>query len=234
MTANPSIERTRKGDLCQTLDFTPRPGSGRSSNGESEMPRRIHPDTIKLFDRLLKGNALAADCIQKKRARQLFVETVKSSLGIREVAKNKGVEVELFQKTVGLSRGDAWCMAFMQSCLAYAEHKTTIKSPLHAAGGCINVWQKSPLEQRVKLIPLAGAIAVWQHLDDPTHGHTGMVLDCDGVSFHAIEGNTSDGFEDLNGEVGQTGDGVRFTHRRFDLFNPQRGDMQLRGALKPF
>jgi len=198
------------------------------------MPRKIHPDAIKLLDKLLESNALAQDCIAKKRARQLFVETAKACVGIKEVSKNNGVEVELFQKTVGLSAGDAWCMAFMQTCLAYVESKTNIKSPLHAAGGCINVWQKSPVEQRVKLLPLAGAIAIWQHLNDPTHGHTGMVLDCDGVSFHAIEGNTSDGFEDINGEVGQIGDGVGFTHRRYDLFNPQKGDMQLRGCLKPF
>jgi hypothetical protein len=198
------------------------------------MARRIHADPIKLFDNLLKGNALAAYCVSEKQPRQLFVETVKSALGIREVAKNKGVEVELFQKTVGLSRGDAWCMAFIQSCLAYAEVKTAIRSSIFPSGGCMNVWQKSSIELRVKSIPLAGAISIWQHLDDPNHGHTGMVLDCDGVSFHAIEGNTADGFEDLNGEVGQTGDGVGFTHRRYDLFNPQKGDMQLRGALKPF
>jgi hypothetical protein len=198
------------------------------------MPRKIHPDAIKLFDDLLKNNALAQDCIVKKRSRQLFVEAAKACVGIKEVSKNKGPEVELFQKTVGLSAGDAWCMAFTQTCLAYVEKKTNIKSPLYSSGVCIDVWQKSPIEQRVKVAPLAGAVAIWQHLNDPAHGHTGMVLDCDGVSFHAIEGNTSDGSEDINGEVGQTGDGVGFTHRRYDLFNPHKGDMQLRGCLKPF
>ena len=198
------------------------------------MPRIIHPDAIKIFDKLLKNNALAQDCIQNRRARQLFVEAAKSCLGIREISKNKGREVELFQRTVSLSKGDQWCMAFLQTCLAYVENKTKVKSPLYAGGGCIKVWQRSPAEQRVKLLPLASAIAIWQHLDDPAHGHTGMVLDCDGVSFHAIEGNTSEGLEDINGKVGPIGDGVRFTHRRYDLFNPQKGDMQLRGCLKPF
>ncbi|WP_259373584.1 hypothetical protein [Ideonella aquatica] len=30
------------------------------------------------------------------------------------------------------------------------------------------------------------------------------------------------------------GQGVRFTHRRYDLFNPHNGDMLLLGSLKPF
>jgi len=163
----------------------------------------------------------------------LFVQAAAACLGIKETQKNKGPEVELFLKTVGLSAGDAWCMSFIQTCIAYAELKTGLTSP-HPSGACMKVWDKSPVIQRVQNIPLAGAVAVWQHLSDPIHGHTGMVLDCDGVSFHAIEGNTSDGYEDINSEVGQTGDGVGFTHRRVDLFNPQKGDMQLRGFLKPF
>lgn len=98
----------------------------------------------------------------------------------------------------------------------------------------MQAWNKTSKTQLVQNIPLAGAMAIWQHMNRPVNGHTGMVLDCDGVSFHAIEGNTSDGHEDINGKVGQTGNGVRFTHRRLDLFNPQKGDMQLKGFLKPF
>ena len=200
------------------------------------MKRKVNADLIKLFDNLLKDNRLAKDSIEKNRPRQLFVETAKSALGIHEVPRNsnKGVEVEMFQKTVGISQGDAWCMAFMQSCLIYVEQKMGIKSPIYASGTCMEVWNQSPIEQRVKVLPLAGAIAVWQHLENPAHGHTGLVLDCDSISFHAIEGNTSSGFEDINAEVGQTGDGVSFTHRRYNLFNPHSGDMRLRGCLRPF
>ncbi|MBL8389845.1 MAG: CHAP domain-containing protein [Hydrogenophaga sp.] len=198
------------------------------------MPRKIHADAVALIDGLIANDPLAQDSIRKKRVRQLFVQATVACLGIKEVQKNKGPEVELFLKTVGLGSGDAWCMSFMQTCIAYAELKTGLVSPLFASGTCMTVWTKTPLTQRVQNLPLAGAIAIWQHLDSPSHGHTGMVLDCDGVSFHAIEGNTSEGYEDINGEVGQTGDGVGFTHRRVDLFNPQKGDMQLRGFLKPF
>ena len=196
--------------------------------------RKILQIAITLLDSKIATNSLALQCIKEKRARQLFVEIVKACVGIKEVAKNKGMEVELFQKTVGISKGDQWCMAFLQTCLAYTEVKTGAYSQIFAAGGCINVWNKTPTTLRVKDIPLAGAIAIWKHLSDPNHGHTGMILDCDGISFHAIEGNTSEGNDNLNGLVGQTGQGVRFTHRRYDLFNPQSGDMLLLGSIKPF
>lgn len=199
------------------------------------MKRGIKTELIQKIDKLLENNKLAQECITKKQQpRQLFAEAAKACLGIKELPENSGVEVELFQKTVGISVGDSWCMAFMQSCIAYVEKKTDVTSPLYGNGTCMVVWNNSPKEQRVKLLPLAGAIAVWQHTKDPAHGHTGMILDCDGVSFHAIEGNTRAGFVDINAKVGQTGDGVGFTHRRYDLFNPEIGDMQLLGCLKPF
>lgn len=55
------------------------------------MQRQIHPDAIELLDKLLEKNALAQDCIVKNQARQLFVETSKACLGIKEVSKNKNV-----------------------------------------------------------------------------------------------------------------------------------------------
>jgi CHAP domain len=198
------------------------------------MPRKITKVAVAFIDKRLVNDPLANDSLTKKRPRQLFVQAAAACLGIKEVGKNKGTEVEEFLKTVGLSPGDAWCMSFMQTCIAYVELKLKLTSPLVTSGACMQVWNNSPLSQRVQNVPLAGAIAIWQHTNDPGHGHTGMVLDCDGVSFHAVEGNTSDGTEDLHASLGQTGDGVRFTHRRFDLFNPQKGDMQLRGFLKPF
>ncbi len=198
------------------------------------MSRNIRKDAIKLLDARIKTHTLAQACIENKNGRQLFVEVVKACVGIKEIPPNEGVEVELFQKTVSLSPGDAWCMAFLQTCLAYVEKTIGVVSPVHASGGCVDVWNNTPTSQRVKIQPLAGAIAIWQHTRDPVHGHTGMVLDCDGVTFHAIEGNTADGEDNLNGIVGQTGQGVRLTHRRYDTFNPHNGDMLLLGSLKPF
>ncbi|MDB5897299.1 MAG: domain containing protein [Ramlibacter sp.] len=198
------------------------------------MARELTQGAIDMFDQRLASNPLVAVCVEQRLARQLFVEAAKSCVGIRENPPNAGREVRLFQQTVDIAAGNAWCMGFVQSCLAYAELKTGKKSRVKASGACMSVWNGTPEDLRVKLSPLAGAIAIWQHTNDPNHGHTGIVLDCDGVSFHAIEGNTRDGYVDLNGAVDQQGDGVGFTHRRYDLFNPQQGDMQLRGFLKPY
>jgi hypothetical protein len=199
------------------------------------MSRKISPETIALLNAETASNSLAEYCKKNKQPRQLFVEVVKSCVGITEIRINRGKEVELFQETVCIGEGEAWCMAFMQTCIAYVEFWTGVISPLSAGGGCVNVWHESPEGQRVVNIPLAGAIAIWQHLKTPTHGHTGMVLDCDGHLFHAIEGNTADqGFDNLNGVVGQTGEGVHITRRRYDLINPYNGDMKLLGCLKPF
>ena len=98
----------------------------------------------------------------------------------------------------------------------------------------MDVWNEAAPEQRVKSLPLAGAIAIWQHQNDKPHGHTGMVLDCDGTTFHAIEGNTAEGQDNLNGRIGQGGEGVRFTHRSYDLYNCHSSDLLLLCCLKPF
>jgi hypothetical protein len=203
------------------------------------MQRKIHARTIGLLDGLIGGNVLARECIERSQekpifySRQIFIEVVKACVGIHEISPNKGVEVELFQKTVSIPPGSSWCMAFLQTCLAYTEKKTGIVSPIVASGLCTSVWSDTPQEQRVQFIPLAGAIAIWKHENEPTKGHTGMILDCDGLTFHAIEGNTSKGAVDLNGTV-SGGEGVRFTHRYYDKFNLYSGDLRLLGCLKPF
>ena len=198
------------------------------------MKRKISTQVVNWFDARLAHDPLALAATENGDARRLMLQAAVACLGVRESPKNRGKEVESFQKTVGLDAGDMWCMCFVQTCIAYAEHRTTSESPVLASGACMPVWNNTALEQRVKNIPLAGAIAIWQHTKDPTHGHTGIVLACDGVSFHGIEGNTADGYADLHGSVGSAGDGVRYTHRRVDLFNPEKGDMQLRGFIRPF
>jgi hypothetical protein len=198
------------------------------------VPRKINPFAIAMLDERIASNTLAQDCLKNQQARQLFVEVVKSCIGIQEVGKNKGKEVEAFLSTLKVPAGEPWCMAFMQTCLAYVETKLKVVSPIHASAACVQTWEKTDPAQRVKLLPLAGAIAIWKHTENPATGHTGMVLDCDSVSFHAIEGNTSEGRASLNNAVTWHGDGVRWTHRRYDLFNAQSGDMLLMGCLKPF
>lgn len=198
------------------------------------MSRVISAPTFKLVEERLKNNELAQTFIEQKQARQLFVEVIKSFVGVKELQPNRGKEVQMFQSTLGLATGEPWCMAFQQTGIAYVEKKLKIKSPVLASGLCTKVWAETPTGQRVQVLPLAGAIAIWKHVSSKTAGHTGMVLDCDGLSFHAIEGNIAVGSISINEQVAEDGQGVRFTHRRYDLYNTNYGDMLLLGSLKPF
>ena len=157
--------------------------------------RKIRPAAIALIDEKLKYDAMARLAIEgQSDPRQLFIRAVTAFLGTLEVGDNQGYEVELFLETVGLSAGNAWCMSFQQTCLAYVEVKLSTSSALYASGSVINVWKQSQ-SQRVQNIPKPGAVAIFQHTDDPGHGHTGMVIDYDGYKmiFHTIEGNQSEG-----------------------------------------
>lgn len=196
--------------------------------------RTIHKDMVAYIDDRLKSNTFAKQCIIEKKSRQLLIEVAKTCVGIVEQGNNSGRLVNLIQSTVGLGSGDPWCMAFVQTCIAYVEMKTEIISPLITSGSCMEVWNTTPPDMKVKNIPLGGAICIWKHINSAYNGHTGIVLDCDGTTFHAIEGNTSGTTEDLGSKIFSNGDGVYFTHRYYDLFNTNYGDLLLLGCIKPF
>lgn len=203
------------------------------------MPRIINEDTVAWIDRRIGNATLVTDLVTRHMPRQLFIAAVRACIGVQELGNNDGPDVRRFQATVGLAPPDAWCMAFLQTCLMYAEVKAGIPSPVHASGGCVQVWQQTPATQRVQRIPLGGAIAIWQHTQDPTHGHTGMVIDCDGEMFHDVEGNTTSRDAGQGGVLGNRGgarpsQGVFLGERHYDLARTYSGDMKLLGCLKPF
>lgn len=191
--------------------------------------REIKYEMVQFLNDKLMNNAIAKMAIETKNPRLLFIEAVKACYGIREKSnRNDGPMVELIQETIGSHNNEAWCMAFMQTCLAYCEEVTGIISPLAASEHCLTTWAKSPIEQRVKYRPLAGAIVIWQH-GKSSNGHTGMVLDCDGKIFHSIEGNTTGG-NSPEGEVVRDGGGVYYNTRSMK----GNGAMRVKGYLKPF
>ena len=181
------------------------------------------------IDDRLKDVGLAQRAILQKDARALFIEAARCCYGIREQGgNNSGPTVELIQETVGGHSREAWCMSFVQTCLAYVEEKLKVKSPILVSEHCLTVWSSTPKEQRVKFFPLPGAIAIWRH-GSSSNGHTGIVLGADDKTFHSIEGNTEHG-EDPNGKVVRDGGGVYFLERSMH----PTGDMKLVGFLKPF
>lgn len=190
--------------------------------------RKIEKKMIEYIDKRLALNGAAQNAISKKDARSLFIYAAESLVGIREKGgNNKGPMVELIQETIGNASGEAWCMSFVQTCLAYAEVKTGVTSPIVASETCTHVWDTSPKKQRVKIAPLPGAIIIWQRKGS-WQGHTGIVTEFKGKTFEAVEGNTESGV--ANGEVMRDGGGVYITERTLKGY----GIMKLLGFLKPF
>lgn len=193
--------------------------------------RQIKPDMVAYLDSKLANNEVFHNAIKEFNPRLAFIQTAKICIGIKESGgNNKGFLVELIQKTVdNISASEAWCMGFVQTCLAYVEFRTGLNSPIYPSEHCLSVWNKTPETQRVKVLPLPGAIAIWQH-GNTTSGHTGIVTGgIDGKMFHAIEGNTEGGL-DPNGEVIREGGGIYMTKRNIG----GTGNMKVVGFLKPF
>lgn len=199
--------------------------------------RSITTKNILFIDAALRMNGLAQDHIKNKNPRGLLMEAAKCCVGQKEkTGKNDGEFVEEVQKTVdGRSNGEAWCMAFVQTMIAYVEFKIGIASPLLATEHCLTLWGdtkgKHP-EQLVKFSPLAGAIAIWQH-GETSNGHTGLVLSCDEKEFNAVEGNASGYLVPVTSDqskVNREGNGVFYTHRN----RIGADDMKLLGFIKPF
>jgi len=106
--------------------------------------RSIESKLVKYIDEKLKLNGLAQEAIKTKDARTLFRLACESLVGVREKSgRNDGPIVELIQETIGRAQGEFWCMSYVQSCLAYAEVKTGIDSPIFASEHCMTVWNKT-------------------------------------------------------------------------------------------
>ncbi len=192
--------------------------------------RKLSPELVKYFDKKLATNGMAQDAIDKGDARALFLLAAQSAVGIKESGgNNHGPLVELMQKTVdGSADAEPWCMGFVQTCLAYAEAKTGIQSPIIPSEHCLTVWNTTRQAMRVKELPLPGAIIIWRH-GSTTMGHTGIVVGTDGNIMRAVEGNTESG-DDGGGKVLRDGGGVYSTIRSIR----GSGNMSVVGFLKPF
>jgi len=190
--------------------------------------RKIEPAMTTYLLKRLEGNGLAQEAIHARDARTVFRLAAQACVGIREVGgNNRGPMVTLMQETIGGPDPWPWCMSFVQTCLAFAEAVTGKYSPIYPHEHVVTVWSKTPKVQRVKVHPLAGAIAVWRH-GKTLSGHTGIVESCDETIFDAYEGNTT--YTAPGDPVVRDGGGVARTVRS------RKGDgtMVLVGFLKPF
>lgn len=118
------------------------------------------------------------------------LEIAIAQIGVQEIPKysNSGPEVEIYLKSVGLTRGYSWCMAFIYWCTQNASVQTNNKNPLKKTGGVLDQYNSRPLLAQNN--PKAGDIFI---LDlGKGLGHTGIVEKIAGNIIHTIEGNTND------------------------------------------
>lgn len=121
---------------------------------------------------------------------QKTLEIATAQIGVEEIPKhsNSGPEVEIYLKSVGLTRGYSWCMAFIYWCAQNASVQTNLKNPLKKTGGVLDQYNSRPL--LVQTVPKVGDIFI---LDlGKGLGHTGIVEKIANNIIYTIEGNTND------------------------------------------
>lgn len=187
------------------------------------MPRSIKPELVAFIDDKLKNNGSAQLAMKNRDPRNLMIYAAEACVGQTESGgNNRGKFVEICQKTTdNYAGGEAWCMSFVQSMVAYAEFKTGVKSSLFPSEHCLTTWSKASAADRVKKIPAPGAIIIWQH-GKTQNGHTGFVMEYSSKVMETVEGNTGSDFRD--------GDGVYQKNR-----DPKsNGNMKVLGFIIPF
>jgi hypothetical protein len=195
------------------------------------MGRKIEPELVAYIEEKLLDNPAAQQAIAAKDARRIFVFAAEALLGIREATgHNDGKMVRLIQETVGGASNESWCMSYVQSCLAYAEIKSGIDSPLAVSELCWAVWTNSPKTSRVKRRPLRGAIPIWNY-PPSTNGHTGILDEYEHKPGKMLtyEGNTTSGLK-KDGTIESNGGGSYHCERS----TKSGTKMKLLGFLKPF
>lgn len=170
------------------------------------MARKILSELVDIIDSKLASNGSAQLAIQNKDARKLMLFAAQACVGEVEIGgNNRGKFVELVQKTAdGRASAEAWCMAFVQSMVAYAEFKTGVQSNLFTSEHCLTTWSKAKAADRVKKIPAPGAIIIWQKGSSQS-GHTGFVVEWLESKMTTVEGNTgSNNMRDGDGVYSKT------------------------------
>jgi hypothetical protein len=225
------IEETEEGGELGNAGEQPPETASVLAVAEHPTPERKVPTKLLAWiDNKLKGNGLAQHAIEQKDARTVMRLAAEACVGIREQGgNNRGPLVDLIQDVIGQEGKEhwAWCMSFVQVCIAYAEEKTGVKSPIIAHEHCLTVWNQSPKNLRCTADPLPGAIIVWRH-GDTASGHTGILTSFGPDSMTAVEGNTESGV--AGGKVERDGGGVYATKRS----KTGAPAMRVMGFLKPF
>lgn len=144
-------------------------------------------------------------------------------VGVKELNNdNRGEYIDLLGLTVDRKhKGEAYCLAWVQTIIAFVELELGLVSPLKSTEGCLDLWNSSGPHLKTTRYPLPGYVAIFQHGNSPA-GHAEIVIKVSDAYFKTIGANTvgPDGFTQ----------GIHIHER---LFN-DRGSMRLLGFISPF
>lgn len=150
-----------------------------------------------------------------------LIEVAEAELakGVREIGgKNRGADVETYQKCVGLRPGDPWCASFVSWCWLEA---TGLESAPWCSGSAVTIFHKATRKgasaevvypHDADLTARVRPGMVWVRAKNPdgarsasrgiwVQGHCGIVVAVDATGFTCVEGNT-------NSAGSRDGDGV--------------------------
>jgi hypothetical protein len=119
-----------------------------------------------------------------------WIRIAKTQIGVEESPRgsNRGKQIEVYLKSVGLGGGYAWCMAFVYWCVLQAFIAKGVKTPLKKTGGVRDQYIASKAFAVKE--PMAGDIFIMLYPNGT--GHTGFVEALlPGGMIQTIEGNTN-------------------------------------------
>lgn len=195
--------------------------------------RELPPELLKELDVRLHLNGLAQEAkrnlVPRRDAAILFRLAAEACVGVREQGgNNQGPIVRLFQDAVDGPDPWAWCLSFVQACIAYAEVKTGVLSTLPATEHVLTLWRSAEAARLRTTIPALGTIVLWRK-GNTDLGHCGVSLGyADHGTFYAVEGNTT--YRALESVPVRDGGGVALTERKLT----GTPEMSILGFIRPF
>lgn len=84
------------------------------------------------------------------RSADSFVTILDKYDGEKEVGNNGGAMVEGFLKTIGLSKGQPWCQAFVYAVFDEFTKSKGISNPLPKTGSVLSHWKQAPESNKIK------------------------------------------------------------------------------------
>ena len=88
------------------------------------------------------------------RSADSFVTILDKYDGEKEVGNNGGAMVEGFLKTIGLSKGQPWCQAFVYAVFDEFTKSKGISNPLPKTGSVLSHWKQAPESNKIKRLLL--------------------------------------------------------------------------------